>query len=311
MFKSCNAPGFWGTVWRALFLLSIFVVGAHATTADDVQKKIEDLKAAIKAFDGRRNEIADKLSDFRQFVLDNGFHGDNEKDAFVKYSDALQKILKDDDSRLQVQSMKEGRDSAQKLLPELDKLTEKLIVDARFIDLLTKTTKLINASVSNQTFLTQRLLESTDNDVIIARKGFDLAWAKITTESKIHVLNSWFGDLRTGWREGRQCTSTLAMKTLCEAKTDCTLLAGTAPAPFNQESLCGFDPAPLVDFKFKGVVVDYTCVRGGKQVWDTVAQYPGTDPVKLDAWKPRDINRVVLRSNTMSLRCPFPVTKAN
>jgi hypothetical protein len=307
VFKLCNAPRFWGAIWCATFLLSIFVVGAHATTADDVRKKIDELKATLAAFDGK-NSVAADINGLRKLLLDKKLIGGGAADAFIQYSGEIQTLLSDNETRLLIRD--KAIDSVNALSTALDGALPDVTIEERFAKLLTGVTALIGASAANQVLLTTALLQDKTKPVPMAREQFDTAWAKITdADYKIHVVRSWFGDLRTVWRESRLCTSTSAMKAQCEAKTECSLLPGTAPAPFNQESLCGFDPAPLADIRFKGVVVNYTCVRGGKQVWNEVAQYPGTDPTTRAAWTPRDINQAVLRSNAMSIRCPFPVAK--
>jgi hypothetical protein len=126
---------------------------------------------------------------------------------------------------------------------------------------------------------------------------------------RIHIIRSWFGDLRTRWREGRLCAATATMMTKCEAQEECRL-NGEGGITYDPQVLCGFDPAPLVDPAYKGVAIAFTCVRGGKQTWDAIAQHPGIDPETGAAWKETDINHATLRSSGMSFRCPFPVKAA-
>lgn len=307
MFKVWGAPGCWGAFFSAAILFSMLVSGAQAqaTTADDVIKQIKALQEAITKYDGK-GSVAAEVNGLRKQLLDKKLIGGGAADAFVQYSDEVQTLLRDDERRLLVRD--KAIASVTALSTALDAVLPDATVKERFATLLTSVTDLIDASVANEVVLAAALLEEKTNPVPKAREQFDTAWAKIAdTDYKVHVIRSWFGDLRTDWGEGRLCTSTSAMKAQCEAKTECSLPVGVTPAPFNQESLCGFDPAPLVDIRFKGVVVEYTCVRGGKQVWDSVARYPGTDPATGTAWLSRDINNVVLRSNTMSIRCPFPV----
>jgi len=199
--------------------------------------------------------------------------------------------------------------AALELSKALDKLNENSPVEERFTELLTKLTSLIEASRANRAILIEALQEERENPVITARKAFDTAYEKITEEYKIHIIGSAFGDVRTYWAEGRLCDSTSAMKKLCERKTECALPAlvpAQAGKPFDQEILCGFDPAPLVDQKFKAAMVQFTCVRSGNETWDRVAQYPGIDPVTKNAWRPQDKYQADLGSSLMSIRCPFP-----
>lgn len=279
---------------------------AQASTADDVRKKIDELKTVLDAFDGKASIAADVIN-LRKHLLDKKLIGDGAADAFVQYSGEIQTLLKDKDTVLLIRT--KAIDSATALSTALGPVFPDVPLETKFQKGLESLTSIMTSSLADQLELQDALGDSDKTKPVPkARAAFDAAWASIEPDFQIHIIRSWFGDLRTDWDEGRLCTSTQAIKTACEAKTDCTpLQAGVAPAQFNQESLCGFDPAPLVDARFKGVVIEYTCVRGRKSTWNKVAQYPGTDPATDAAWTPRDINQAVLRSNTMSIRCPFPV----
>ena len=317
-----NAPASWGTVFCAAILFLTLVGGARATTADDVRKKIDELKAALAAFDGKDSVAADAIALRTQLLDKKVVPSAAAADAFIQIGAEIQALLADEDSLRTIGDNKAALVAATASIKELNKLAPDVsesLVKQRFIELMAGLSGLVDG-VASRAILAETLRAPApvpdkpgiDQDVRKARDAFLDAWAMLTEDYKIHVLTSWFGDLRTDWREGRLCTSTSAIKALCEANTECKLPEGTGtpPSPFNQESLCGFDPAPLVDIRFKGVVVEYTCVRGGKQIWDAVAQYPGTDPTTRAAWTPRDVNQVVLRSSAMSIRCPFPVKKA-
>jgi hypothetical protein len=119
-----------------------------------------------------------------------------------------------------------------------------------------------------------------------------------------------FGDLRTNWEEGRLCAPLSYMRTKCEAQDKCQLEngAGTeAGKPYAQQVLCGFDPAPLVDDRYKGVAVHFACVRGDPDTADRLVAEPGVNPVTKQRWVTNvDSYKTVLRSTGMTLRCPFP-----
>jgi hypothetical protein len=286
-------------------LLPSLGAAAQASTAEDVRKKIAELKLVLDAFDGKAS-VASDVSDLRKRLLDKKLVGDA-PDAFGQYSDEVQTLLKDKESSQQI--FKKAGPSVTQLSAALDAMFADAALLDEFPGRLAKVTSLITASAANRLLIVEALADKDKSKPIPkAREAFDGAWASVTDDYKIHVIKSWFGDLRTKWAEGRLCTSTLAVKTPCEGQPSCKPLQdGTAPAQFNQEILCGFDPAPLVDSRFKGVVIEYACVRGGKDTWDRVAAHPGDDPVTENAWAPRDIYQVVVRSSGMSIRCPFPV----
>ncbi len=302
----------WGAleICRAISFVALLLpfvgAAAQASTADDVHKKIEELKAVLAAFDGK-GSVASDVNSLRKLLLDKKLIGDGAADAFAQYSDEIQTLLKDKDSVLLVRT--KAFSSATALATALATVFPDPPVEQKFQTGLETLTSIMTANLADQLRLEAALADADKSKPVPkARDAFDKAWALIEPDFQIHVLRSWFGDLRTDWDEGRLCTSTPAIKTVCEAKTECTpLQAGVAPAQFNQEILCGFDPAPLVDVRFKGVVVEYACVRGRKSAWNKVTQYPGTDPATGVAWAPRDINQVVLRSSAMGIRCPFPV----
>jgi len=157
---------------------------------------------------------------------------------------------------------------------------------------------------------------STDKQLREAHDKFKTAWAKLS-EYKIHIVSATFGDLRARWREGRQCSAMSYMMSRCEAKASCKLEAAagteaTAGKPYAQQILCGFDPAPLADERYKGVAVHFACLRGGQDMWDKLAETPGFHPVTGERWvEHRNSSITVLRSNGMELRCPFPVGSAS
>ncbi len=98
MFKLCHVPRVWGAIACAAFLFSNFVVGAHATTADDVRKKIDELKATLAAFD-RKASVATDINALRNLLLDKKLIGSGAPDAFIQYSGEIQTLLSDNDSR--------------------------------------------------------------------------------------------------------------------------------------------------------------------------------------------------------------------
>jgi hypothetical protein len=304
VFKLPRVPKFLGAALAAILLVT-FSAGAHAATAEEITKQIAALKAALAAFDGK-GELADEIGGLRKALLTFETKAISQGNVtyFTQHSSDIQALLEDKATRFVIQTDKDAQASVLSLLDSLDKLTEEAVVDARFTDLLTKLTKLINADTSNRVVLSEQLrLEPSKSIAAQARKDFDLAWAAITEDYRIHVIGSSFGDLEAYWSEGRRCDSWSAMRAQCERLTECKLPTGT---PFDQIQMCGFDPAPLVDPRDKGVVVRYTCVRGGNDTWDRVAQYPGTDPVTGKPWLPQNIYQALLRSSTMSIRCPIP-----
>jgi hypothetical protein len=98
------------------------------------------------------------------------------------------------------------------------------------------------------------------------------------------------------------------MRKLCEGQPECGLPA-LAGKPFDQSSLCGYDPAPLADAQFKGVYVEFACVRPGPTT-DALVQNPGSNPVTGKPWDPKEIFSTTLRSSQMSIRCPYPAAGA-
>ena len=279
----------WSVACIAVVAISTLADSVHAAPADDVVKKIEELNAALTAFDGKTSVAAD-INGLRKLLRDKKLLGNDAADVFVLYSNDIQDLLKDDPSAQLVRDGKAAANSVTALLVQLNKLAPDMpdtLVKERFIAQLDGLTGLINKGRSSQVVLTETLLvpaagsPSTDPDpkVRTARANFDTAWAKITEDQspKIHIIRSWFGDLRTNWREGRLCAATSAIMKKCEARPECVLDAAPAGQPnnvYDQQILCGFDPAPLVDPAYKGVATEYSCVRGGKLVWEDPCAAP-------------------------------------
>jgi len=315
VYKWRSSLQLWSASCIAVTTILTLAGEAHGATADEVRTKIAELKAALTAFDGKASIAAD-INGLRQQLLDKKLIGDGAADAFVQYSSEIQTLTKDTASAQLVRENKAAADSVTALFTALDPLAADMpdiLVKARFAAQLNGVTNLISKGRSTQVVLAETLLPAAagttppneDKAVRTAREAFDTAWTKITEDQslKIHVIRSWFGDLRTQWREGRLCASTSAIIKKCEATPECSLDA-LADAPLDK--LCGFDPAPLVDPMFKGVATEFTCVHGGKQVFDALAQHPGINPETGAPWDEEDINQAVLHSSAMSFRCPFP-----
>jgi hypothetical protein len=315
-----NAPASWGAAFCAAVLFLTLVGGAQATTAADVRQKIEELKTALAAFDGKDSVAADAIALRTQLLDKKVVPSAAAADAFIQIGADIQALLADPAYRKAIGDSKAALVAATASIKELNKLAPDMpdsLVKQRFIELLNGLSELINDGLASRAILAETLRAPApvpdkpgiDQDVRKARDAFLDAWATITEDYKIHIINSWFGDLDSDWRDGRLCDSRSAVRKLCERLTDCAL-PSAANKPFDQEQLCGYDPAPLADPRDKGVVIRFTCVRGGTQVWDHLAQYPGTDPETKSAWLDRDIYQAVLRSSAMGLRCPFPFKTA-
>lgn len=327
MFSLCCTPRSWGVAFVFAFLYSALVGGvARGASADDITRNIADLTKSIKEYDEKALVAPNVVTDLRKLLLDKKLIGPNAAPAFIEISTEVQAILNDEKSRNQIAANKDGPASAKALFDSLVKISDDMIVKDRFGDLLDKITSIIIAPaggaapaaiiLSNQAVLRAAILEkpATPTALQTSRANFDKAWAAITEDYKIHVLRSWFGDLRTHWREGRLCAATSTIMTKCEAQTECKLDAAPAATQpnnqYDQLSLCGYDPAPLVDPDFKGVATEFTCVRGGKDIWDALARQPGINPETGGPWDSEDLNVATLRSSAMSFRCPSPAKTA-
>jgi hypothetical protein len=287
----------------------VFLGGAQATTAEEVRKKIGELKTVLADFDGK-NSVATDVRQLRKLLLDRKFIGNSDVDAFVEDSTDIQELLRNAQSSQVIKSNATSAASAKALFDALVKQGDDTTVQERFHDLMTRLTSLIAPPTSsNHYILTQALLGPATGPIPKARAEFDIAWASITQDYRIHIIRSWFGDLRTHWREGRLCASTSTIRTRCQEHPICKLddpTAQQAGKPYDDQILCGFDPAPLVDPRHKGVVIEFACARGGKDVWDALAERPGINPSTQRPWDPEDLHQAVLRSSGMSFRCPFP-----
>jgi hypothetical protein len=288
---------------------------AHASTAEEVRKKIAELQAVLKDFDGKQPVFAD-IGELRKSLLDRKLVGDGVKDIFIQHSSELQSLLKDDQSRQLIRDNAKTAPSLEALYDALDQLALDALLKKRATLLLDRLTGLIATSDSNALMLSKALhapatgIATEDKALQEARKSFEPAWTSISQDLKIHVIRAWFGDLRTNWREGRQCHATSTIMTKCEAQAECKLDAAPATQPgaaYDHQVLCGFDPAPRVDPAHKGVAVNFVCARGTKLIWDEIAKQPGINPETKVPWQEHEINLATLRSSGMSFRCPFPV----
>jgi hypothetical protein len=86
-----------------------------------------------------------------------------------------------------------------------------------------------------------------------------------SSDLRVHIISAAYGDrfllesfVKTGKPQSpgarsRWCNATAALRTKCERKSACT--AGPLV------SLCGFDPAEFTEPRYKGVIVNYACIR--------------------------------------------------
>ena len=307
----------WELSLVAALLSLLFIDIAHAETAKDVIAKITELTDTINKYDEKEVIAPKVLTDLRTLLLSKKLIGPNAAPAFIEISGEIQAILNDEKSRNQIVSNKDGPASAKALFDALMKISDDQIVKDRFTDLLNKATSLVLANdnsviLSNQTILRTAILQKVNPATTLqnARSRFDGAYATLVEDYKIHVIRAWFGDLRTNWSEGQLCSATPYVMTKCQRQASCQLdeaPQAQAGKAFNQITPCGFDPAPLVDDRYKGVAIKYACVRGSKDSWDKLAEHPGYHPISGEAWESGTNSRtVVLRSSGMSLRCPFP-----
>ena len=224
--------------------------------------------------------------------------------AFELYSKYAGQVIASDP--IHIQRSKTAVSAGADLALKLDTINDSADAAIRFTKLLDSVTALLGDG-ANQISLAQKMGDATNSDFKKSRDSFESAYAKVS-QLKIHVLDSVFGDLRTRRGEGRLCSSLATMRQQCEGKADCTL-----PLPqstqtnkaFDPLAPCGYDPAPLADAQFKGVRVDFVCLRPGLTT-DAVMQNPGINPVTGKPWDKDDIFSPVLRSSSMSIRCPYP-----
>jgi hypothetical protein len=283
---------------------------ADATSANDVNTKIAELITALTDFDGK-GDVSAKISELRTKIIEKQLIGFPAATEFQQDSQQIQKVLNDPALRQQVQAQSRAdgpiKTAILDLLKALDKLNEDTVVQDRFVELTSNVKRLIEASRSNRVILIEALLvenppaNSAPAKIQLARKDLETALGTITQRPRIHVIRSWYGDLRTRWSEGRLCDATLALRKDCEEKTMCTVQSVTADA------LCGYDPALQADPVQKGAAVEFACVFGSADTWDAVAQRPGINPVTGQPWRTEEKNVQTVRSSSMQLRCPYPV----
>jgi hypothetical protein len=115
----------------------------------------------------------------------------------------------------------------------------------------------------------------------------------------INILGAWYGDIRSirgagpkgPWaHNNRFCSATRAIRTRCQAKARCYEPSATsddgAVAELTGSQLCGYEPAPFADSKYKGVVVSYECVALDGETWKAIGS---GDPERQDfAHEPLD-----------------------
>jgi hypothetical protein len=137
----------------------------------------------------------------------------------------------------------------------------------------------------------------------------------------INILGAWYGDIRSirgdadlsPWRyNDRFCSATRAVRARCQGKPKCYYpptppQTGNPPATsddgvpseINGATLCGYEPAPFADPKYRGLVVSYECVALDTETWRIIGR---GDPVRKDDYNdPLDAQ---LRSGaTQEIRC--------
>jgi hypothetical protein len=117
---------------------------------------------------------------------------------------------------------------------------------------------------------------------------------KITglTTPRVHIFYAYYGDIRGSARSDRICDATAAMRKACEAKPNCNLPDGF------ETTLCGYDPAPFIEKRDRGVFVSYGCQKGGEDKWTrNVTEQHGT-LMSVNAPRP-----VVVQSKEMEIAC--------
>jgi hypothetical protein len=119
----------------------------------------------------------------------------------------------------------------------------------------------------------------------------ELKLATASTKPRIHIVEARFGDLTPPIDPSRVCNAAPAMVTQCERRPSCVL---TAAPP---QDLCGFDPAPRTEDRFKGVKIAYQCLVADDAVWARLAASPGTHA------SGAAVRVTVLRKSTQSIVC--------
>jgi hypothetical protein len=180
------------------------------------------------------------------------------------------------------------------------------------VDRLSRVTQLIDedADMDARADLKKELAAEGDNAAKKALEAFNDAMAEYV-DLKIHVVRSWYGNLQGNWSEGEQCDATNTMRAKCQGQSECEAPAATDKVRVDPVALCGFDPAPNARGRARGLVVQYSCQRGGREHWEALARYPLIDPDTGETFNSvnRNLTSVVLRSSGMKLRCPYPVAR--